>query len=108
MQVFNPRFLLIILHMQHTHSKMPPIPFPIVGQNIEGRAKQELRGTKVIERAVQKIDLEKYSSIKEDLAFWLGKRPQERIAAIEFLRRQYHGSSARLQRSARVIQQARG
>ena len=59
----------------------------------------------MIEKTVKKLDLKKDSSIKEDLDYWLSKNPNERIAAIEFLRRQYHGSSARLQRSARVIQQ---
>jgi len=44
------------------------------------------------------------SSIKDDLIFWLSKKAEERIAAVEFLRRQYHGSSARLQRSIKVIQ----
>ncbi|MEW6266289.1 MAG: hypothetical protein AB1641_24715 [Thermodesulfobacteriota bacterium] len=58
----------------------------------------------MIEKVVKKLDLKKDSSIKEDLAYWLGKTPQERIAAIEFLRRQYHGSTARLQKTARVIQ----
>jgi hypothetical protein len=62
----------------------------------------------MIERVVKKLDLKRDSSIKEDLAYWLSKTPQERIAAIELLRRQYHGSSARLQRSARVIQQTQG
>ena len=49
----------------------------------------------MIKRLVKKLDLERDSAIKEDLAYWLSKTPQERIAAIEFLRRQYHGSSAR-------------
>ncbi len=62
----------------------------------------------MIERVVKKFDLKRHSSINEDLAYWLSKTPQERIAAIEFLRRQYYGSSARLQRSARVIQQTQG
>ena len=62
----------------------------------------------MIEKTVKRFDLKKDSSIKDDLAFWLSKTPRERIAAIEFLRGQYHGSSARLQRSARVIQQAQG
>jgi hypothetical protein len=62
---------------------------------------------KMIERVVKKLNLEKDSTIKEDLAYWLSKTPEERISAIEILRRQYHGSSARLQRSARVIQQTR-
>jgi hypothetical protein len=62
----------------------------------------------MIERVVKKLDLKRDSTIKEDLAYWLSKTPQERVAAIEFLRRQHHGSSARLQRSARVIQQTQG
>jgi hypothetical protein len=59
----------------------------------------------MIEKVVKKLDLKTEISKKDDLAYWLGKTPQERIAAIEFLRRQHHGSSARLQRTARVIQQ---
>lgn len=62
----------------------------------------------MIEKVVKKLDLKKDSSIKEDLAYWLSKTPEERISAIEILRRQHHGSSARLQRVARVIQQTRG
>jgi hypothetical protein len=62
----------------------------------------------MIEKTVKRFDVQKDSSIRDDLVFWLSKTPRERIAAIEFLRGQYHGGSARLQRSARVIQQARG
>ncbi|CBE69586.1 protein of unknown function [Candidatus Methylomirabilis oxygeniifera] len=61
----------------------------------------------MIEKTVKRFGVEKDSSIKEDLAYWLSKTPRERVAAIEFLRGQYHGSSARLQRSARVTQQER-
>ena len=60
---------------------------------------------KMIQKNVRILDLQRDSSIEEDLAYWLGKPPEERIAAIEFLRRQHHGSSERLQRSARVVQQ---
>lgn len=38
-----------------------------------------------------------------DLAYWLSKTPAERIAAVEELRRHYHGDTERLQRSVRVI-----
>ena len=62
----------------------------------------------MIEKTAKKLDLNMDSSIREDLAYWLSKTPRERIAAIEFLRRQYHGSSARLQKSARVVQQVQG
>ena len=53
---------------------------------------------------IQGLNEHKISSIKNDLAYWLTKTSEERILTVEYLRRQYHGSSARLQRSARVIQ----
>jgi len=48
------------------------------------------------------------SSVKEDLAYWLGLSPEERISAVEYLRKMYHGNSARLQRSVRIIQRTSG
>ena len=59
----------------------------------------------MIQKVVTKRKLNDSSSIKEDLAFWLKKPPEERVAAVDYLRRQYHGSTARLQRLARVVQQ---
>jgi hypothetical protein len=59
----------------------------------------------MIEKVVRKFDMNKDFSIKEDLAYWLSRPPEDRISAVELLRRQYHGSSARLQRIARVIKQ---
>lgn len=42
-------------------------------------------------------------SIKEDLAYWLSKTPEERISTVEILRRQYYdANTTRLQRVARV------
>lgn len=67
-----------------------------------------MRGIRMLEKIVRKGDLKTDSSIKEDLAYWLSRTPQERIAAIESLRRQSYGSSVRLQRSARVVQQTSG
>ena len=54
---------------------------------------------------IQNLDEHKYRSIKDNLAFWLSRLPEERISVVEYLRRQYYGSTTRLQRSARVIQQ---
>ena len=56
-----------------------------------------------MEKLVIKRNL-KSSTDKDDLEYWLSRSPEERVSAVEFLRRQYHGSSARLQRSVRVIQ----
>ena len=57
----------------------------------------------MIEKVVKKHLLHEHNQDKEDLQYWLSKTPEERIAAIEFLRRQAHGSSERLQRVARVV-----
>ena len=40
---------------------------------------------------------------RPSLAYWLSRPPEERIAAVEFLRRQFHGPGARLRRVHRVI-----
>ncbi len=60
-----------------------------------------------MEKVVRKISLNDKRNY--DLEYWLLKTPQERIEAIEFLRKQTYetkdGSSPRLQRTARVIKQ---
>jgi hypothetical protein len=58
----------------------------------------------MIDKTVTKRNLRNVSGAAEDLAYWLGKTPEERVATVDTLRRQYYGSSARLQRVARVIQ----
>ena len=58
----------------------------------------------MIQKIVKKGAVDELSSIEEDLAYWLSKPPEERVAAVDFLRRQYNGNTARLQRSARIIQ----
>ena len=58
----------------------------------------------MIQKVVKKGTMDELSSIEEDLAYWLSKPSEERVAAVDFLRRQYNGNTARLQRSARIIQ----
>ncbi len=53
---------------------------------------------------IQGLNEHKISSINNDLAYWLSRTSEERISTVEYLRRQYHGSSTRLQISTRVIQ----
>jgi hypothetical protein len=60
----------------------------------------------MIWKVVNKRDLRHFSSIKEDLSYWLSKTPEERVAAVDYLRKQRHGSTERLQRSARVIKRS--
>lgn len=62
----------------------------------------------MIAKVVQKKKLEDFSEVRENLAYWLSKTSEERISAVEYLRRQLSGGSARLQRSARVIQRSQG
>lgn len=59
----------------------------------------------MIARVVRIRKLDSYT-LREDLAYWLTRTPAERIAAVESLRKQFHGSTARLQRIARVVQRA--
>lgn len=60
----------------------------------------------MIQKIVVKHSVKGYDSIKDALAYWLSKSPEERVEAVEHLRRQLHGSSGRLQRTTRIIQQA--
>ena len=46
----------------------------------------------MFQKVVNRHDLNGFSSIKEDLAYWLSKTPDERVATVDYLRRQYHGS----------------
>jgi len=54
-------------------------------------------------KVVRKAKRSEFDEVKENLAYWLSRSPEERIAAVEHLWRQAHGSEVRLQRVARVI-----
>lgn len=58
----------------------------------------------MIKKVVAKTNLKDSSSMKADVEYWLSKPPEERVAAVDHLRRQYNESGKRLQRSVRVIQ----
>jgi len=58
----------------------------------------------MIQKVITKRNLQDHASMKDDLAYWLSRPPEERVAAVDVLRKQYHGTSARLQRTARVVQ----
>jgi len=59
-----------------------------------------------MEKTVRKFNLGEYDGVKEDLTYWLSKTPEERIAAVEFLRRQRHGNIGRLKRVIKVIKRS--
>lgn len=60
----------------------------------------------MIQKVVKKADIRNFSEIKDNLAYWRSKTPEERLSAMEYLRRQQDGSSARLQKTVRVIQRS--
>ena len=61
----------------------------------------------MIKKVVQKGSLANLQSARIDLSYWLSRPAEERVATVDYLRRQYYGSAARLQRVARVIQRAK-
>ena len=62
----------------------------------------------MIKKVVHKCTLHDLRSAREDLSFWLSLPVEERIAAVDHLRRQFYGNRERLQRVARVIQRNSG
>ena len=58
-----------------------------------------------IKKIVRKSNLNNPESAKEDISYWMSRPAEERVAAVDYLREQYYGSTERLQRIARVIQQ---
>lgn len=58
----------------------------------------------MIEKVVKITTFKEVEETNPDLEFWLTKTPEERLAAVEFLRRQVYGNSARLQRVLRIVE----
>ena len=56
----------------------------------------------MIKKVVKKRPLNDPSAIKDDLEFWLSRPPEERIAAVEKLRRQRHGTLPPIQKVVSV------
>ena len=52
----------------------------------------------MIKKVVKIKDLNDKNSILDDLKYWLKKSPEERVATVDYLSKQYHGGSERLQR----------
>ena len=58
----------------------------------------------MIQKIVKKYRLHERTTTQDDLAYWLSKTPEERVATVDYLRTQYYGNAPRLQRVARVVQ----
>ncbi len=59
----------------------------------------------MIKKTIHKDVLDNPESAKQDRSYWMSRPAHERVAAVDYLRRQLHGTTERLQRTARVIQQ---
>jgi len=44
----------------------------------------------MIQKIVKKAGIKEFSSFKEDLSYWLSRPSEERVAAVDYLRRQYN------------------
>lgn len=62
----------------------------------------------VIEKKVHKHRLDEHFEIRENLQYWLSRSPEERLAAVDLLRRQLYGDTKRLQRTSQVVQRSQG
>jgi len=58
----------------------------------------------MIKKVIKIKNLNDKDSIIGDLKYWLSKPPEKRVEAIDYLRKQFYGSSERLQRVSRVTQ----
>jgi len=61
----------------------------------------------MIRKTVQKHRLDRDSEIRQNLEYWLSRPPEERIEAVEILRKQIYGEDTpRLQRVVRIIKRS--
>ncbi len=58
----------------------------------------------MMEKAVRVKNINEKNLISDDVKYWMSRFPEEKVAAVDCLRRQFHGNSERLQRVVRVIQ----
>jgi hypothetical protein len=61
----------------------------------------------MLARIITARRLEDHDEVRQNLAYWLSRPPEERLRAVEDLRIAYYGPIPRLQRVARVVEQAR-
>jgi hypothetical protein len=57
----------------------------------------------MIQKVVHKVKLHEHNEIRQNLDYWLSRTPEERVAAVEFYRRQVYGNIPQLQRITQVL-----
>ena len=60
----------------------------------------------MIKKVINKTTLKNKNNHINDLNYWRGRPEQERISAVEILRKQFYGSTGRLQRSVQVTKRS--
>ncbi|HOW51524.1 MAG TPA: hypothetical protein PLV42_05705 [bacterium] len=60
----------------------------------------------MIERSVNKHKLGAVDEQRADLLFWLSKTPEERVAAVDFLRAQHADTAKGIQRTVHIVKRA--
>jgi len=58
----------------------------------------------MIKKVIHKSTFQNLQYAKDDLAYWLSRPAEERVAAVDYLRKQYFGTMGRLKRVVRVVQ----
>jgi hypothetical protein len=57
----------------------------------------------MIQKVVHKAKLQEYNEIRQNLEYWLSRTPEERVAAVEFYRRQVYGDIPPIQKVVHII-----
>jgi hypothetical protein len=60
----------------------------------------------MIQKVSYKARLSEHNEQKQNLEYWLSRTPEERVEAVEILRRQFYGNLPRLQRVYRIIKRS--
>jgi hypothetical protein len=54
-----------------------------------------------MQKIIKKSDLHDTDAARRDLEFWLSRTPEERVSAVEILRRQHYGDMGRIKKMIR-------
>lgn len=60
----------------------------------------------MIRKVVQVRRIDHHSEIRQNLEYWLSRPPEERLAAVDQLRRRLYGDLPRIQRVVRAVRWA--
>lgn len=67
---------------------------------------EETAGTAMIRKVIKIKNINDKDLISDDLRYWMSKSSEERVSTVDYLRKQLHGNTGRLQRVVRVVQRS--